>query len=86
MYQDGQPSFHSLKFSSSNQIIFGASYDNVIRSYKFNSHIELSKLWNMEGHKSMVNAMEIMKDSYYLISADDTCEIRCWDIRTLNCV
>lgn len=29
----------------------------------------------MEGHKSKVNAIELLKDTYYILSGDDTCEI-----------
>ena len=80
------PSAHTMKFSDSHEILFTCSYDRDIRVWKFDSMSEMSRLKLLHGHRSMVNNIEIIKDSYFLFSVDDLGEIRCWDIRTLSCV
>jgi WD40 repeat protein len=72
---DGRPSAHTFKFSETHQLLFSAHYHELIEVYKFDSYMEMSCIKKLDGHKSKVNAIELLKDTYYLLSGDDTCEI-----------
>jgi WD40 repeat protein len=53
-------SVHTLKYSSSHDLLFTASYETCVKIWHFDSAIECSLVNTLAGHESMVTAIEII--------------------------
>ncbi|CAI2359758.1 unnamed protein product [Moneuplotes crassus] len=77
-------SVHSLAYSVDFRVMFSAGYENHINIWSF----ERSDCYHMDqlgGHNAQVTAIEVIKDTPLLISADEIGFIKTWDIRNLSC-
>ena len=76
-------SVHSLAYSIDFRVMFSAGYENHINIWSF----ERSDCYHMDqlgGHNAQVTAIEVIKDTPLLISADEIGFIKTWDIRNLS--
>jgi WD40 repeat protein len=79
-------SIHTLKYSGYFDLMFTASYENHIKIWNFDSAIECTNISQLEGHDSMVTAIELINGTNYLVSSDELGCIKCWDLRTFKCL
>jgi len=61
-------------------MIFAASYEQKINIYEFPNKFEANLFKILVGHNSMITAIELIDERNILISIDDTCCLKCWDM------
>ena len=77
-------SAHSLAYSIDFRVMFSAAYENHINIWSFDK-ADWYHTGELAGHNTQVTAIEVIKDTPLLISADEIGFIKTWDIRNMSC-
>lgn len=77
-------SVHSLTYSVDFRVMFSAGYENNINIWAFDT-ADCYHTGELNGHNAQVTAIEVIKDTPLLISADEIGFIKTWDIRNMTC-
>jgi len=82
-----QGGIHSMVFSNTYQVLITAGYENTVKIWSINPRfLDHSLIGRLVGHPSMVTAIEVVEKSPMAISADDSGNIKVWDLRNLTCL
>jgi WD40 repeat protein len=77
-------SVHSLAYSVDFRVMFTAGYENPINMWSFETS-DCYHTGQLSGHNAQVTAIEVIKDTPLLVSADEIGFIKTWDIRNMAC-
>ncbi|EAS04189.2 WD40 domain protein, putative (macronuclear) [Tetrahymena thermophila SB210] len=78
---------HNLSYSYHHQMIITAGYEQIIYLYSIDPvNIEYKQEGRLIGHGSMVTALQQIKNTEMIVSADDQGVLKIWDIRSFGCL
>lgn len=78
---------HSVVFSNTYQLLLTSAYDQRVNIFKFaHDHVDLEMVGCLEGHQSLIFAIQVIEHSPIVITCDDKHILKLWDIRQFRCI
>jgi WD40 repeat protein len=78
-------SAHTLLYVPDFRVMLSAHYENNVYIWNFEG-TDCCLLNKLQGHNSQVTAIQVIKDSPMILTADEIGHIKTWDIRSLKCI
>ncbi len=79
-------SAHQIRFSPFFRTMVSIGFERELSVYTFDRLNECSLTKKLQGHQALITAVCFLTNTPTILSADEKCWIRMWDLKTLNCI
>lgn len=76
---------YTMCFSEAYQTLLVGCFETYFSSYELSEFCDLTEKGRFEGHRSCITALSTMQSTPIVISIQDDCTVKLWDIRDMTC-
>jgi len=78
-----ESSAHTIRYSERQNLLFAATFQSTVRIFSIDSSKDYTKVGKLE-HANTVAALELFDNDNFLITCDESGNIKAWDTRSLK--